>query len=251
MSANEVQVNGDHYKSSIQHWDFCTANRVGYLRSSVSKYITRWKKKDGVSDLRKAAHYLDKLMELEGTALAELIELPLRAISLEDFFKANDLSTPETTIISNVMSREFANLQNCRTRLYQLIEKETLGEYDKDSPLSPAAVAVLIEDAERAEDLSTSLKEARLESDTLLYLNTELSSSFKDARLESDTLKVKNDELSANLEVCIRETTKLNAELVDANAAIEALNKKVVAFEDLAKFDAIPKVTPKHDFKKR
>jgi hypothetical protein len=29
------------------------------------KYVTRWRQKGGVEDLRKARHYLDKLIELE------------------------------------------------------------------------------------------------------------------------------------------------------------------------------------------
>ena len=35
---------------------------------NIVKYITRWRDKGGVDDLRKARHYLDKLIELEDNA---------------------------------------------------------------------------------------------------------------------------------------------------------------------------------------
>lgn len=66
MSANEIQVGGDHYKlKTIQPWDFIAANNLGFFEGNIVKYITRWRDKAGVDDLRKAKHYLEKLIELE------------------------------------------------------------------------------------------------------------------------------------------------------------------------------------------
>lgn len=68
MSANDTQVGGDHYrKLKIQPWDFIAANGIGYLEGSAIVYIARWKDKGGVEDLKKARHYLDKLIEIQGT----------------------------------------------------------------------------------------------------------------------------------------------------------------------------------------
>lgn len=64
MSANDSQVGGEHYKSAIQCWDYIVANDIGYLEGNVIKYVSRWKQKGGVEDLRKARHYLDKLIEV-------------------------------------------------------------------------------------------------------------------------------------------------------------------------------------------
>jgi hypothetical protein len=36
---------------------------VGFLRGNVIKYVARCDAKGGVEDLRKARHYLDKLIE--------------------------------------------------------------------------------------------------------------------------------------------------------------------------------------------
>ncbi len=65
VSANATQQGGDHYKSkAIQPWDFIASNNLGFLEGNIVKYVTRWKDKGGVDDLRKAQHYLQKLIEL-------------------------------------------------------------------------------------------------------------------------------------------------------------------------------------------
>lgn len=62
--ANEQQVGGAHYAvKAIQPWDFIIANNIGYLEGNVIKYVSRWKDKGGVEDLKKAQHYLQKLIE--------------------------------------------------------------------------------------------------------------------------------------------------------------------------------------------
>lgn len=66
MEANEVQVGGDHYKRKrIQPWDAIVDWKMGFLDGNVVKYIARWKEKGGIEDLKKARHYLDKLIEVE------------------------------------------------------------------------------------------------------------------------------------------------------------------------------------------
>jgi hypothetical protein len=65
MSANDIQVGGSHYKdNAIQPWDYIVANNLGYLEGNVVKYITRWRQKGGVDDLRKVVHYAEKLIEV-------------------------------------------------------------------------------------------------------------------------------------------------------------------------------------------
>jgi Protein of unknwon function (DUF3310) len=64
MSTNTVQVGGDHYKSKgIQPWDFIVTNNLGYLEGNIIKYVSRHREKGGVTDLLKAKHYLEKLIE--------------------------------------------------------------------------------------------------------------------------------------------------------------------------------------------
>lgn len=73
MTSNTKQVGGDHYKSkAIQPWDYIASNNIGYLEGNVIKYVSRWKDKNGVQDLEKARHYLDKLIELQSEAQPDI-----------------------------------------------------------------------------------------------------------------------------------------------------------------------------------
>ena len=67
MNANEKQYGGDHYKKygDLQPWDVVIAWKLGYLDGTALKYIARWKDKNGLEDLRKAIHFLEKLIETE------------------------------------------------------------------------------------------------------------------------------------------------------------------------------------------
>lgn len=85
MRANDIQIGGDHYKKfgkdGEQHWDriirlFPDSFEV-YFVAAITKYVERYRHKNGIEDLKKARHYLDKLIEAE-TARAEKrpVELP-------------------------------------------------------------------------------------------------------------------------------------------------------------------------------
>ena len=60
------QVGGDHYsKLAIQPVTYINANGLSYLAGNVVKYVTRYKNKNGLQDLKKAKHYIEMLIELE------------------------------------------------------------------------------------------------------------------------------------------------------------------------------------------
>lgn len=66
MNALDKQVAGDHYKDqAIQPVEYIHANAIGYFEGNVIKYVTRWRKKNGIADLEKAKHYIELLIELE------------------------------------------------------------------------------------------------------------------------------------------------------------------------------------------
>lgn len=64
-TANSKQVAGDHYKKygDFQPWDAVIAWNLGYLEGTALKYIARWKDKGGINDIKKAIHFLEKLVE--------------------------------------------------------------------------------------------------------------------------------------------------------------------------------------------
>lgn len=67
MVANDVQIAGCHYKQfvGLEPWDVVLKWNLGYLDGTALKYIARWKHKNGVEDLKKAVHFLQKLIEVE------------------------------------------------------------------------------------------------------------------------------------------------------------------------------------------
>jgi hypothetical protein len=66
INALTVQVGGEHYKDlKIQPVEYIHSNGLGFCEGNVIKYVTRWRAKDGINDLRKARHYLDLLITLE------------------------------------------------------------------------------------------------------------------------------------------------------------------------------------------
>lgn len=62
-SANNHQVAGQHYQSPYQHWDLVIVLNLGYFEGQITKYLTRHARKNGLEDVMKAAHFLDKLIE--------------------------------------------------------------------------------------------------------------------------------------------------------------------------------------------
>jgi hypothetical protein len=68
LKANERQVGGNHYKGAeYQHWDYVSDCRLHYLAGVASKYVSRSRRKDGIQDLEKGIHYIDKAEELAVT----------------------------------------------------------------------------------------------------------------------------------------------------------------------------------------
>jgi hypothetical protein len=87
VSANDRQEGGDHYRKveGEQHWDrlvrlYGLEKARCYFIGNLTAYVERYMEKDGVKDLKKARHYLDKLIELESDSKLEgsLSHIPVR-----------------------------------------------------------------------------------------------------------------------------------------------------------------------------
>ena len=66
MSNLDTQVGGGHYKDlAIQPIEYTIKNNLSFLQGNVIKYITRYKDKNGVEDLKKVKHYVDFILEFE------------------------------------------------------------------------------------------------------------------------------------------------------------------------------------------
>jgi NTP pyrophosphatase (non-canonical NTP hydrolase) len=68
LSANDRQIGGTHYQTNLlngkQHWDIMwELYGEAWFVGAVTKYLTRYKLKEGLTSLDKALHYMDKLIE--------------------------------------------------------------------------------------------------------------------------------------------------------------------------------------------
>lgn len=129
MSVNSGQVGGEHYKSEYQHWDFvhlCLDDR--YLEGNLTKYVARHTKKNGVQDLKKAVHYLEKLVALNAAnQMHPLVagRWMARYESPAHFCDVNQFNPLERTIIIRVASwRTAADLKEISSLLDTLVNRE-------------------------------------------------------------------------------------------------------------------------------
>lgn len=65
-----TQVGGSHYTDmKIQPIEYIWANNIGFSEGNVIKYVSRWRAKGGIKDLKKAHHHLGLMIEREEAAL--------------------------------------------------------------------------------------------------------------------------------------------------------------------------------------
>jgi hypothetical protein len=66
MSAFDTQIEGNHYKTlKIQPMEYSLENKLDAAQHTAIKYITRFRSKGGITDLRKAIHTIEMLIEYE------------------------------------------------------------------------------------------------------------------------------------------------------------------------------------------
>ncbi len=103
-NVNKTQVGGTHYKTEgLQHWDVVDTYDVCYLAGCATKYLTRFRRKNGLQDLQKAYHYVDKMIETRGKYAGRAegdVPLPV----LDTFFADNGINGPEREPIRLVLN---------------------------------------------------------------------------------------------------------------------------------------------------
>lgn len=126
MRANSHQVGGSHYKSGYQHWDLVVDLGLGYFEGQITKYVARHRKKHGLSDLNKARHFIDKMIESANCIDAPVVDAQGKLL-LQSFFEKNKLSSLEGSIITLVScwGGSHSMLENARSILDELIDEST------------------------------------------------------------------------------------------------------------------------------
>jgi len=63
MDEKQEAINPNHYKQgNIEVIDYILDQKFNYMEGNVIKYVSRYKTKNGLEDLKKAQWYLQKLM---------------------------------------------------------------------------------------------------------------------------------------------------------------------------------------------
>lgn len=87
-----AQEGGTHYQAGYQHWDWVTDIGLHYLPATATKYLTRWRKKNGLQDLQKAMSYISKTIVSWDTVFEFSVSPPENLELLNArFFKENEL----------------------------------------------------------------------------------------------------------------------------------------------------------------
>ena len=105
MSALDIQVGGDHYKTkAMQPVELWAALNLNGFQASIVKYITRHKEKNGAADIDKAEHFFE-LAEETGVDLRAHTDIPVSAkrIILKKYYADNGLDRIERLIISTAI----------------------------------------------------------------------------------------------------------------------------------------------------
>lgn len=125
MGVNDYQIGGKHYQLAYQHWDFVIDTNLHYLYGCATKYIARWRQKNGVEDLRKAIHYLSKAQDthIPVTPYKKTMEQTVRFTS--------SLPSDERWIIADIMQN---NITTAILRIERLIKHEESIESEAAEP---------------------------------------------------------------------------------------------------------------------
>jgi len=130
MNANDVQVGGAHYKGgSYQHWDLMADTvGIGYHMGNATKYLVRWKDKNGVEDLKKARHYVVKTKELVDAGHTNPVTGKAAKAAVARFLDEHRLSgLPEAVIMDMVLRWENPNALRIAAEMLALMITEEGG----------------------------------------------------------------------------------------------------------------------------
>ena len=54
INSEERVVHPSHYNRGIEMWDYAYSHKLDFFEGNVVKYVTRWRDKNGIEDLKKA-----------------------------------------------------------------------------------------------------------------------------------------------------------------------------------------------------
>lgn len=123
-SANTRQVGGSHYVATYQHWDLVADGQLGYFEGQITKYVGRSRRKNGLQDLDKAGHFVDKTIELTTSEPKRYFPRNLMATPamVARYCVANNLSHAERRVTEMVCFwRDVDQLREARSAINEMM----------------------------------------------------------------------------------------------------------------------------------
>jgi len=133
QSANDRQIGGAHYQNAtVQHWDIMGLYGHAYYVGNATKYLTRWRKKNGLEDLEKSLHYIDKLRESYQAGVVESPDdHPLGVATFAVFVAEQKLTPDEAYIIAKLFYwTNDDDLNEAAEGVQELIDAETIRQHE-------------------------------------------------------------------------------------------------------------------------
>lgn len=125
------QVGGTHYGDSeqYQHWDYCVEAHVPYLEAAATKYLSRWRDKNGIEDLKKAQTYVAKRVKCLTHGIGVWTSGMRLADKFELFLNTSKVPQEERVIIDTIMHWETVDqLIAAHNTIDELIEEAKAAE---------------------------------------------------------------------------------------------------------------------------
>lgn len=71
MGTGNAVEHPNHYNKGIECWDYIMSHDMDFMTGNCIKYLTRWKNKNGLEDLKKARQYIEKMIKTEELKIIE------------------------------------------------------------------------------------------------------------------------------------------------------------------------------------
>lgn len=121
-NVNDIQIGGDHYNKPYQHWDWVIETNQGYVMGLATKYISRWRDKNGVEDLQKGKHCVQKIMDFMVQRNLDPRIVP-EVIRMTDYYVlVNKIPEEDADILYDIIT---GNMVSAMNRIDTLVIRET------------------------------------------------------------------------------------------------------------------------------
>lgn len=116
MKATDVQIGGNHYKDMVmQPIELITALRCSFIQGCIIKYISRYRAKNGVQDIKKCIHYAQLAIQLGDKRRCNDKTLSL---NINKFIIKNKLTILQRRIITQTVYNNYEQvIQFCKELL--------------------------------------------------------------------------------------------------------------------------------------